>query len=52
MTIVNIKEQWNLELMWLVHTMIGDIAVSTMLGASLYLFIEAPSGVVLKYLMK
>lgn len=32
--------------------MLGDITVSTILGAALYLAIEAPSGIVIKYINK
>lgn len=52
MSVVNMKERWYLEEAWLIHIIIGDLAISTMLGAVLYLVIEAPSGLVVKYLLK
>lgn len=51
MSIANMKERWYLEPSWLIHIIIGDIAISSLLGALLYLVIEAPSGLVIKYLL-
>lgn len=49
LSVVNMKEKWYLDPWWLIHIFIGDLAVSTLLGALLYLVIEAPSNVILKY---
>jgi peptidoglycan/LPS O-acetylase OafA/YrhL len=52
MSVANQKERWYFESSWLIHIIIGDITISSMLGAFLYLIIEAPSNLVLRYFMK
>jgi hypothetical protein len=52
LSVANQKELWYFEPSWLIHIIIGDITISSILGACLYLLIEAPSNAVLKYLMR
>lgn len=52
LSVADQKERWYFEPSWLIHIIAGDIMISTMLGSLLYLVIEGPSNLVLKYVLK
>lgn len=52
LSVVNMEDRWHLNAAWLFHIIAGDIVISTVLGTVVYLVIESPSTLVVKYFLK
>lgn len=52
LSVANMEAPLLLNSSWLIHIIYGDIAVSILLGAVVYIVIEAPSNLVLKCILR
>ncbi|XP_037031068.1 O-acyltransferase like protein-like [Bradysia coprophila] len=52
MSNVNSEDCMHLNATWLMHILFGDFVIATLLASILYLVIEAPSNLIIKYLIK